>query len=110
MVERVGVVEVLRPQTKQASTPEAAPPPVAETAPTPEPARRDGEVMLTVFKALGYALSARGLLFLSLIGAFALACMAMVDPTAIKIAVLIVYAAATVIPVTTLEIRKRALG
>lgn len=62
------------------------------------------DTVLSAFTGLGYALSARALLLLTLIGAFVLAMRA--DGTS-GIAVLIAYAVFTVIPVVILEVRKR---
>lgn len=64
--------------------------------------------MLTAFKALGFALSARALLFLALIGAFVLAVMAMLAQSYGALAVFIAYGILAVGPVTFLEIKRRA--
>ena len=64
------------------------------------------EVVIAAFSGLGYALSARGLLLLSLIGAFILANKAIDNLSFSALAVLISYCLLTVIPVTYLEIRK----
>lgn len=75
----------------------------------PPPAPRDPavmEVVLAAFSALGFALSARALLLLSLVGAFTLAWYAMSKGGVLPLVVLGVYAVFTVIPVTLLEIRK----
>lgn len=61
-------------------------------------------LIVAAFTALGYALSARALLLLALIGAFVLA---MTCRTQLDLVLLFVYAAFTVVPVTVLEIRKR---
>lgn len=62
------------------------------------------DTLIAAFSALGYALSARALLLLTLVGAFVLALRA---ETAMGLMVLIAYCAATVVPVVVLEIRKR---
>lgn len=62
------------------------------------------DTVLSAFTGLGYALSARALLLLTLIGAFVLAMRA--DGSS-GIAVLVAYALFTVIPVVILEVRKR---
>lgn len=69
--------------------------------------RSDGlNVAVTAFSGLGYALSARALLFLALIGAFVLALMAIQQQSTMAVVVLVAYAVFTVVPVTVLEIRK----
>ena len=65
-------------------------------------------VVLNAFAALGYALSARALLLLSLIGAFSLACMAMTRGDNPGLMVLVAFCLLTVVPVTILEIRRRS--
>ena len=59
------------------------------------------------FKALGFALSARMILLVALVGAFVLAIMALLAGTDTAIAVLIAYGILAVIPVAWLEIRRR---
>lgn len=61
---------------------------------------------VTVFKSLGYVLSARALLLLALIGAFVLAVMAMVWQTLAALEVFSAYAIFAVIPVAYLETRR----
>ena len=61
------------------------------------------QTMLAAFTALGYALSARAILLLALIGAFVLAVRAQ---TAMDLGVLIAYALFAIVPVVVLEIRK----
>ena len=82
----------------------SAPPP-APTIPTPQPSTLD--VTVAAFAALGYALSARALLLMSLIGAFVLSLMAITSQTLPALEVLIAYCCFTVIPVAYLEIRRR---
>jgi hypothetical protein len=65
------------------------------------------DVVVVAFTGLGYALSARMLLLLSLIGVFVLAIMAMMDQTLPSLEVLIAAAAFTVLPAAYLEIRRR---
>lgn len=82
------------------------PEPVQPTRPQPsEPAAID--VVVAAFSALGYALSARAILLLSLIGAFALAMRAMSSQTPASLYVTIAYCVLVVLPVVGLEIRKR---
>ena len=72
-------------------------------------ARSDGDTMkviLSSFASLGYALSARALLLLALLGAFVLAVLAMEGQSVMGLWILGVYSMFTVVPVTVLEIRK----
>lgn len=63
--------------------------------------------MEVVLKLAGYALSARALLLLALIGAFVLSVMAMSTETLMRLYTLIAYCLLVVAPVVALEIRKR---
>jgi len=65
-------------------------------------------VALSAFAGLGYALSARALLLLSLIGAFVLSLMAIQSQTLPALEVLVAYCVFTVVPVCILEVRRRA--
>ena len=65
------------------------------------------DVIVAAFAALGYALSARALLLLSLIGAFVLSLLAITSQTMPALEVLIAYCCFTVIPVAYLEVRRR---
>ena len=79
-------------------------------APTPTPAQPQHstlDVVITAFAALGYALSARALLLLSLIGAFVLSLLAITSQTLPALEVLLAYCCFTVIPVAYLEVRRR---
>lgn len=83
----------------------------AETPPTEAPAQpiivqRTGipEAIVAAFAALGYALSARLILTMSLLGAFVLGVMAMRAPSTMSLLVLIAYCALTVIPSAALEL------
>lgn len=69
-----------------------------ETVP-PDPT----EIALAAFKALGFALSARALLCLALLGAFALGVFVMVTPDVIRLLALIAYCILTIAPLTYLE-------
>ena len=62
--------------------------------------------LVAAFRAAGYVLSARALLLLALLGAFALATMAMLSQTTAALEVLIGYAITTVLPVAYLETRR----
>lgn len=100
------------------ATPDLFPTEPALPTPPPEPPQqviiqRTGipEALVAAFAALGYALSARLILTLSLIGAFALGVMAMRTNTILSMCILIAYCALTVIPSAALEIfGKRPIG
>lgn len=66
-----------------------------------------GDVMLGMFSALGFAVSARFLMFLALLGAFSLAVMAMMSQTVMAVVVLGVYCALIVLPLVMIEIRSK---
>jgi hypothetical protein len=100
-VRRLNVEEVV--QRKRPT--EAPSTPVALTPPAPQPSTLD--VVVGAFAALGYALSARALLLLSLVGAFVLSLMAITSQTLPALEVLIAYCCFTVIPVAYLEVRRR---
>lgn len=59
--------------------------------------------MLAAFAAFGYALSARLLLFIALIGAFSLAVMAMMLKSTLAAVIFAIYCCLTVIPLVVLE-------
>lgn len=63
-----------------------------------------GQVMLAMFSAIGFAVSARFMVFLSVLGATALAVMAMRAPTMMAIVTLAVFCVLTVLPLVFLEI------
>jgi hypothetical protein len=63
--------------------------------------------MIAMFEALGYALSARFILFAALIGGFILAAMAMGDPTFTRLGLLVIYNGLCVIPMVVLEFVRR---
>lgn len=128
-VERVAVEELPPRQAKsrlvehpngmsrnlemQAPTSPAVPlaPPTPEPPPPPQPSEpRAVDLVLSAFAAIGYALSARAILLLAIVGAFVLACMAMGSQTMASLYVLIAYALLAVIPVVALELRRRKDG
>lgn len=77
--------------------------PAAETA-----AKADVmPVVLAAFAGLGYALSARAILLLTLLGAFVLAVLAMMQPTDLRLWALVIYGVLAVLPVAALEAFKR---
>ena len=102
---RVGVEEVI-PMTR--TKPKAATEsPAAPILANPEPRKPEAmDVILAAFGALGYALSARALLLLCLMGAFVLAMSAMNGPE-FRIWVLIAYCGLTVLPIVGLELLKK---
>jgi hypothetical protein len=63
--------------------------------------------VVTAFKALGFALSARAILLVALLGAFVLAVMAVNSQSIISLEILAVYGIFGVIPVAYLEARRR---
>lgn len=68
------------------------------------------DVLLAAFAALGYAVSARFLLFLSLIGAFALSVMSMLSQSVMSVTILSLYCLLTVLPLVFLELRAKREG
>jgi hypothetical protein len=84
-------------------TPE--PPILSPTAPAP-PKSDTTEIVATAFRGLGFALSARALLLIAILGAFVLATMAMVRTSNASLFVLIAYSVLVVLPVVALEIAK----
>lgn len=88
-----------------------SPSPTPEPPPPPQPSEpRAVDLVLSAFAAIGYALSARAILLLAIVGAFVLACMAMGSQTMASLYVLIAYALLAVIPVVALELRRRKDG
>jgi hypothetical protein len=86
--------------------------PPAETPPGPKlppsPSTSSTlDVIVTAFGALGYALSARALLLLALVGAFVIGLKAMDVQTPLAMVGLAIYAIFTVVPVAYLEIVRR---
>lgn len=82
-------------------------PPSTEATPPPPTTSSTLDVLVTAFAGLGYALSARALLLLALIGAFVIGLKAMEVQTPLSMAGLAIYAAFTVIPTAYLEIVRR---
>lgn len=85
---------------------------LAMAPPTPETkiVYRDpkiSDVMLAAFSAFGFALSARALVLLSLLGAFVLALMAMKAQTTMSAVLLSLYCCLTTIPLVVLELRAK---
>jgi len=89
-------------------------PPTPSTPPPPQIEIRTvvekpgvGEVMLAAFAAMGFAVSARMLLFMSLLGAFALAVMTELSQTTMSAVILGIYCVLVVIPLVALEFSYR---
>ena len=85
-------------------TPPTPPTYSPEVPPRAEPSKLD--LTLAVLKAGGFALSARALLLLSLIGAFVLALQAMASQSLASMEILAIYGAFTILPVAYLETRR----
>ena len=88
--------------------PKEAPHSLTPTAPAAPAPSSTLDLALTAAKLFGFALSARALLLIALVGAFVLAVMAMLAQTPAALEVLIAYAMFSVIPVAVLEVRRRA--
>jgi hypothetical protein len=94
--------------------PPMEPPPLASPSPANHPEfpfiiQREevSDVLLAAFAALGYAVSARALLFLALIGAFCLAVMAMLSQTVMAAVLLGLFCTLTVAPLVYLELHAK---
>ena len=85
--------------------PEPEPIPV-RTAPPAPPARSEADYLISTFRAAGMILSARGLLAMSLTGAFALAAEAMWKGDVMSLIALGLYGVSTVAPLVWLESRR----
>ena len=101
-------VQPIRPPTLTPEPPPEAPR-IADEAPRgisapSEPSTLD--VTLAAFQGLAFALSARALLLLALVGAFTLALLAMQQPTGMRLGVLIAFAVLVVLPCIYLERNK----
>lgn len=113
-VEILGV-EQLPPRPQRLREVKTDPPPQSRPfqeppapQPLPEPpviVQRVGipEAILSVFAALGFALSARLLLLLAIIGAFVLAMMAMQNTSYQTIGIFVAYALLVIVPLVYLE-------
>lgn len=75
--------------------------------PQPDPAETVLAIAVTAFSGLGYALSARAILLLTLIGAFVLGVLVMQQPEPIRLMALISYGVLAVLPCVWLEHAKR---
>jgi hypothetical protein len=95
-------VEELPPRTRK------IPLTASEGAPAqPAPGASTGDIIIAAFSALGYALSARAILMMAILGAFVLALKAMDNQTMASLYVFVAWAIGAVLPATILEIRKR---
>ena len=83
-----------------APEPEAPPQPVA-------PVRTENDMMLAAFRTIAKILSARGLIFSALIGAFIIAGAAVIKGGVLPLIALGIYALTTVIPLVYLEVKGR---
>lgn len=106
---RVEPVEPRPLKSSPSETPE--PPRPAPQEPPQAPPAVSGpdalDVVLAAFTGLGYALSARALLLLSIVGAFVLAVLVIQTDKVVPLIVLIGYCALVVIPLCILEYRRR---
>jgi hypothetical protein len=103
MVTRLSVEEL--PPLPRKPTPER---PILVTPPPAPPPAPEKELVsaIAVFRAAGYALSARMLLLLAIVGAFVLAVMTML--AAQLPWVLVSYCVLVVIPIVVLEVKRRS--
>ena len=93
----------INPLLTEAIQPASLLPEPPRQSPDPQPSK----TLETVLALAGYAISARALLLLALIGAFVLALLAITGETLMRLYVLIAYCLLVVAPVVALEIRKR---
>ena len=96
--------KLVQPETGLTPTP-SEPPKAAPELPVIATKEEVSDVMLAAFAALGFAVSARALVFLSLVGAFVLAVMAMMNQTVMAVVVLGLYCGLTLLPLVYLELR-----
>jgi|SRR5271165_6120863 len=106
-VRRLHVQPVPEPVRSQ-KAPEPPPTPVAP--PAPLRSSLAFETALAVIQAGAFALSARVLLLIALVGAFALAWQAMGSQTLASLAVLTIYGVLTIPALTYLELRRGRSG
>lgn len=106
MTERLNVEELTmkrKPRPIPVNLPEPLQPSVGMPASRPETTSSTEQIL----KLAAYAISARALLLLALIGAFVLAVMAMATESLMRLYVLVAYCVLVVAPIVALEIRKR---
>jgi hypothetical protein len=76
--------------------------------PATQPVSSDATRVIDVFRALGYVLSARALLFLAICGGFILAMIAALHETQAALYVLVAWCCLTIGPIIALEFKRRA--
>src|SRR5208283_678003 len=101
-------VEEIAPRVKAQMFPRevANPTPTVTTEVKSDAAERAFETVAAVLKAGAFALSARALLLLALLGAFVLARQAMDSQTFFSLAILTLYGVFAILPVAYLEARR----
>lgn len=80
---------------------------VQAAAPAPGTLDDEAEGMRRAFQAVGYALSARAILALAIVGAFVLGLFVMVTPDIVRVTALAVYGVLVILPMVWLERVKR---
>ena len=103
LTERLTVTEM--PMKRRPPPPSTEP--AQPTKPDPSTEWRNPSLTEQTLRLAGYALSARALLLLALIGAFTLAVLAMMTETLVRVYILVAYCVLVVLPIVGLEIRKR---
>jgi hypothetical protein len=108
LVEQMATMADPTPETIP-TAPQPTPSPPSEPGDRPPaPYKADTlEVMATAFAALGYALSARAILMLAVVGGFILGVLAVLQSRWEPLIALALYAALVVIPCAVLEYRRR---
>lgn len=99
-----------KPQTASTPEPEIAPhqpEPVPERQTPPPPVKSDIDTVFAAFRTVAMVLSVRGLLALTLAGAFIMGMTAMIRGGWMPLVALALYGLCTVVPLVALEIRKR---
>jgi hypothetical protein len=108
---RVRVEEVtpkLAPVIEQLRAEAQPPPPPLQAQPDTVSEREDMlfRAIKSAFAMLAFSLSARAILLLTIVGAFALGMVGMGDPSTLRLLILIAYCVLVVIPCALLEARK----
>jgi hypothetical protein len=105
-IDRVRVVEIA---PKILAKTEGAEPQMQITPVIPQVIVQKADItdaMFAAFSALGFAVSARVLLFLSLVGTFVLAVLSMMSQTKMSAVIVTLFCIGTVIPLCILEFQK----
>ena len=106
-VERVGVEEIMgEPKVVQMSPMEIP----QKKQPTPEQIEAQYSAVLAAMQVAAKIIAVRFFLFLSLVGSFSLAIMAVNNQTSQSGWILLLYACVTTLPLTVLEIFGRKAG